>query len=176
MEPRIAVVAFPPAEAVAVVEEFRRIHDPLFHKIAAHVTVVPALAWRTEEAAVPRLVEAVAASGQGPFPATLSGVGRTRDGVVFVRVEEGASTLASLHGRLLASLSPPAGLDPPVYIPVLGLGRTATPAEAEFLQRQVAGHLAPVRYSVEDLSVVVEDARGLWHLRERIPLAAPAGG
>ena len=170
MEPRIAVVVFPPAEAVAAAEEFRRIHDPLFHKVAAHVTVVPALGWRTEEEAGPRLVEALAAAGQGPFPANLSGVGRTKDGVVFVRVEEGSATLAALNLRLAAALVPPPGHEPPPYLPVLGIGRTPTPSEAEFLQRQVAGHLAPVRFSVESLSLIVEDARGLWHERERLPL------
>ncbi len=170
MEPRIAVVVFPPAEAVAAAEEFRRIHDPLFHKVAAHVTVVPALGWCSEDKALPRLLGALGVFRQGPFPATLSGVGRTKDGVVFVRVEEGASALSGLNAVLTGALVPPPGLELPAYLPVLGVGRSPTPSEAEFLQRQIAGHLAPVRFSVESLSLIVEDARGLWHERERIPL------
>lgn len=170
MDPRIAVVVFPPADAVAAAEEFRRLHDPLFHRIPAHVTLVPAIGWRTEEEASPRLAQAVASAAQGPFPATLSGVGRTRDGVVFVRVEEGAAALSSLHARLTAALAPPPGYEPPPFVPVLGLGRSPGTSEAEFLQRQVAGHLAPMRFSVEDLALIVEDARGLWHERERLPL------
>jgi 2'-5' RNA ligase len=161
MDPRIAVVVFPPADAVAAVEEFRRIHDPLFHKIAAHVTVVPALGWCPEDLAAERLAGAVAARGRGSFPLALSGVGRTRDGVVFVKVGEGAAELDALHGLLSESLRPPPDLQRPPYIPVLGLGRGATTSEAEFLLRQAAGHLAPVRFSVEVLSLVVEDARGL---------------
>ncbi len=170
MEPRVAVVVPVPAEAAGPVEEFRRIHDPLFHKIAAHVVVVPAQGWCPEERAVPRILEAVRASGQGPFPLALSGVGRTRDGVVFLRVEEGAAILADLHRALVLSMVPPPDLELPEYRPVAALGRAPGDAEAEFLQRQVAGHVAPIRFPVEALSVVVEDARGLWHLRERIPL------
>ena len=172
MEPRVAVVVFPPVGAAAPAEEFRRLHDPLFHRIAAHLTVVPALSWCTEARAVPLLLEAIRAADRGPFPATLNGVGRTREGVVYLRVEEGAGALAALNDRLTRALGPPADLERPPFVPVLGIGRAAGPAEAEFLQRQVAGHIAPVQFSVEDLSVVVEDARGLWHLRERLPLEA----
>ena len=170
MEPRFAVVVFPPADAVAVAEEFRRLHDPLFHRIAAHVAVVPALSWRTREVGLPRLVEAVAACGRGPFPVNLSGAGRTKDGTVFVKVDEGAGPLGDLHDRLVAALAPPAGMEPPPFVPVMGIGRSATVSEAEFLHRQRAGHLAPVRFSVDHLSFVVEDARGLWVEKERLPL------
>jgi 2'-5' RNA ligase len=167
VEPRCAVVVFPPAEAVAAAEEFRRLHDPLFHRVAAHVAVVPAFSWRTGDEAETRVGEALARARRGPFPATLSGVGRTKEGVVFVRVEEGAPALARLHELLLAALDPPPDFEPPPFVPVLGIGRAEGRAEAEFLQRQVAGHLAPARFSVETLSLVVEDARGLWHERAR---------
>ncbi|MCK6481310.1 MAG: 2'-5' RNA ligase family protein [Planctomycetaceae bacterium] len=173
MEPRVAVVVPLPAEAAGPIEEFRRIHDPLFHKIAAHLVLVPAQGWCPEDRAVPRLLEAVRASGQGPFPVGLNGVGRTRDGVVFLRVEEGAEILAEMNRLLLAALGPPPGTEFPEYRPVVALGRGPGEAEAEFLQRQVAGHLAPVRFPAEAFSVVVEDARGLWHLRERLPLEPP---
>ena len=171
MEPRIAVVVFPPAEAVAAAEEFRRIHDPLFHKIAAHVAVVPAVAWCDAEQASGRISEAMRKAGRGTFPVNLSGAGRTRDGTVFVKVDEGAAALAALHGVLVAALGPPPGWAPPPFVPVMGVGRSPTVSEAEFLQRQLAGHLAPVRFPVEHLSLVVEDARGLWHEKERFPLA-----
>ena len=88
MEARCAVVLFPPAEAVSAAEEFRRIHDPLFHRIPAHVTVVSAFAWRNRRDAEHRVGRALDDAARGPFPATLSGVGRTKDGVVFVKVEE----------------------------------------------------------------------------------------
>ncbi len=166
----MAVVVFPPAEAVAAAEEFRRLHDPLFHRIAAHVAVLPALSWRTAAEGLPRLAGAVAAAGRGPFPVNLSGAGRTRDGTVFVKVDEGAGPLGDLNGRLLAALGPPEGAEVPPYVPVMGIGRAPTVSEAEFLQRQIAGHLAPVRFSVEHLSFVVEDARGLWVEKERLPL------
>jgi len=170
MEPRFAVVVFPPADAVAAAEEFRRLHDPLFHKIAAHVAVVPALSWRTCEEGLPRLVEAVAAAGRGPFPVNLSGAGRTKDGTVFVKVDEGAGPLGEWNARLVAALGPPESMEFPPFVPVMGIGRAPTVSEAEFLQRQLAGHLAPVRFSVEHLSFVVEDARGLWVEKERLPL------
>jgi hypothetical protein len=170
MDPRIAVVVFPPPEAVAAAEEFRRLHDPLFHRIAAHVAVIPALSWRTAEEALRRLSPALRGWPRGAFPVNLSGAGRTRDGTVFVKVDEGAAALGELHDRLLAALEPPPGHEPPAFIPVLGIGRAPTVSEAEFLQRQVAGHLAPVRFSVEHASFVVEDARGLWREVERLPL------
>jgi 2'-5' RNA ligase len=170
VEPRIAVVVFPPAEAVAAAEEYRRIHDPLFHRIAAHIAVVPALSWRSREEGLPRLEEAVRVPGRGPFPVNLSGAGRTRDGTVFVKVDEGTAQLADLNVRLLAALGPPPGFEPPPFIPVMGIGRAPTVSEAEFLQRQIAGHLSPVRFSVERLSFVVEDARGLWHEEARLDL------
>ncbi len=179
MEPRVAVVVFPPAEAAAPAESFRRLHDPLFHKIAAHVAVVPAFSWCTEARAVPRILEAIRGSERAPFPLTLRGVGRTKTGVVYLPVVEGQEALAALHEILSWALRPPPGIERPPFVPVLGLGRAAGEAEAEFLQRQVAGHLAPIRFSVEVLTVVLEDARGLWHVRERLPLEAatvPPGG
>jgi len=164
------VVVFPPAEAVAAAEEFRRLHDPLFHRIAAHVAVIPAFTWRTGEEAEERVGRALAEGRRGPFPATLSGVGRTTDGVVFVRVEEGSTALARIHERLLRALGPPPDHESPPFVSVLGIGRAPGRSEAEFLQRQVAGHLPPARFSVEVLSLVVEDARGLWHERARFEL------
>lgn len=171
MEPRFAVVVFPPADAVAAAEEFRRLHDPLFHRIAAHVAVVPALSWRSLAEARPLLAEAMAAAGRRPFPVNLSGAGRTKDGTVFVKVDEGAGPLGDLNARLVAALGPPPGMEFPPFVPVMGIGRAPTVSEAEFLQRQLAGHLAPVRFSVEHLSLVVEDARGLWVEKERLPLS-----
>lgn len=168
----MAVVIFPPPKAVEAAESFRRLHDPLFHKIGAHVALVPAFSWCTESRAVPRLLEAVRAAERNPFPISLQGVGRTTGGVVYLPVIEGAGILGALHGTLTAALGPPPDLDRPPFVPVLGIGRAAGEAEAAFLQRQVAGHLAPIRFPVEELTVVVEDARGLWHVRERLPLAA----
>lgn len=165
-------MVFPPAASVAAAEEFRRLHDPLYHRIQAHVTVVPAVDWRPRVEALPRLEEAIRDAERRPFPILLSGAGRTKDGTVYVKVVEGLADLEALHGRLLAALGPPPGHEPPPFIPVLGLGRAPTVSEAEFLQRQAAGHLAPVRFSVEHVSVVVEDARGLWHETERLPLVA----
>ena len=170
MEARCAVVLFPPAEAVSAAEEFRRIHDPLFHRIPAHVTVVSAFAWRNRRDAEHRVGRALDDAARGPFPATLSGVGRTKDGVVFVKVEEGAPSLSRLHEALTEALGPPPDLDLPPFVPVLGVGRTPTGSEAAFLQRQVAGHLPPARFSVETLSLVEEDGRGIWHERARLAL------
>ena len=172
MDPRIAVVIFPPPEAVAAAEEFRRLHDPLFHRVAAHVTVVPAVGWRAAAVALPRLDEAIRETGRGPFPVNLCGIGRTKDGVVFVKVDEGGAALAELNERLTAALGPPPGSERPPYIPVLGLGRGPTVSRAEFLQRQAAGYLSPARFPVEHLSLLVEDSRGLWHERHRLPLVA----
>lgn len=170
MEARCAVVLFPPARAVSAAEEFRRIHDPLFHRIPAHVTVVPAFGWRSREEAESRIGRVLDGAGPGPFPATLSGVGRTKDGVVFVKVEEGAPALSRIHESLTEALGPPPDLELPLFVPVLGVGRAGGPAEAAFLQRQVAGHLPPARFSVESVSLVVEDARGIWHERVRLAL------
>ncbi len=138
------------------------------------MAVVPALSWRTREEGLPRLEEAVRAPGRGAFPVNLSGAGRTRDGTVFVKVDEGTAPLAELNARLLAALGPPPGFDPPVFLPVMGIGRGATVSEAEFLQRQIAGHLSPIRFSVEHLSFVVEDGRGLWHEEARLSLVPDA--
>src|SRR5690349_7177243 len=123
MEPRFAVVVFPPAEAVAAAEEFRRLHDPHFHRIAAHVAVVPALSWRTVAEALPRRAQGMAAVKRGPFPVNPSGAGRTKGGTVFVKGDEGAGPLGDLTARLVAALAPPAGMEFPAYVPVMGIGR-----------------------------------------------------
>jgi len=170
MEPRCAVVLFPPAPAVSAAEEFRRIHDPLFLRIPAHVTVVSAFGWRGRREAEKRIGRALDDVRPGSFPATLCGVGRTKDGVVFVKVEEGAPRLSRLHEALTDALGPPPDLELPPFVPVLGVGRTPGAAEAAFLQRQVAGHLPPARFSVETLSLVEEDGRGIWHERVRLEL------
>ena len=133
---------------------------------------MPALGWCGAAKALPRLDEVIRDAGFEPFPVNLCGIGRTKDGVVFVKVDEGGARLSELNERFTAALTPPPALERPPYIPVLGLGRAPTASRAEFLQRQAAGHLAPQRFPVEHLSILVEDSRGLWHERHRLPLVA----
>jgi len=164
----MAVVLFPPAEAVGAAEEFRREHDPLFHRIAAHLTVVFPFE-STWERAAPRLERAVAA-GATAFEVVLAGAGRFDDGVVYLRVGEGAPVLAALHERLTDAVAPPTGAVHLPFVPHLTLGRGTGPAESAFLERQAAGRLAETRFRAERLSLVVEDARGIWVERGRLAL------
>lgn len=175
MLPRLAVVVFPPAEAVTDAEAFRREHDPLFHRIAAHLTVVFPLEGLDPASAARRLERALEEAKGRIFAVGLGGAGRYDDGVVFLRVGRGAEELCRLHDALTAAVGPPGTTRLP-YLPHLTVGRAAGEAEAIFLERQAAGRITGVRFSVEALSVVVEDARGLWLEKVRIPLPPDEDG
>ncbi|MHC4923196.1 MAG: 2'-5' RNA ligase family protein [Planctomycetota bacterium] len=174
METRVAVVVFPPREEASSLEEFRRTNDPLFHKVAAHVAVVTPFTGLSTDAAIARLRGVLETRAQEPFDVSLGGAGRYDDGVVFVRVGEGAATLTRLHDALSAAVEPPDGLPPRPFVPHCTVGRGTGPAEAAFLERQAAGRLRPLKFRVDALAVLVEDARGLWLERGRLTLARRA--
>lgn len=174
METRLAVIVLPPREQASALEEFRQSNDPLFHKIAAHVTVVPPFSGIEPTAALSTLRGVLSARHQEPFEISLGGAGRYDDGVVFVRVGEGAATLTRLHDALSAAVKPTGGLPPRPFVPHCTVGRGTGPAEAAFLERQAAGRLRTVRFRVERLILVVEDARGLWLERGALSLVRRA--
>ncbi len=168
----MAVVLLPPPAALEAVEEFRREHDPLFHRIPGHLTVVFPFEGRTEAEALRAARDGAAAAAAGPFEVSLGGAGRFDDGVVYLRVGRGAAELASLHDALAPLFLPP-GARPLPYLPHLTVARGTGAAEAEFLERQAAGRLPTVRFDAEVLTLVVEDARGLWLARGTVALQSP---
>jgi 2'-5' RNA ligase len=154
---------------MARVEAFRRAHDSLHGRIAAHLTLVFPMA---RPAAVARRV-ARALSGATACRIALRGTGRYPDGSVHLRVSGGASALTALHGALGAALRAPTPRSAPAYRPHLTVARAADPRAARRLARAAAS-LAPLEFSVRAVSLVQEGRGGGWTEIARFRLAGPA--
>jgi len=104
--PRRAIVWFPPAELVADLESFRRLHDPLAAALPAHVTLVFPFAAALGAVQVAAHVRRAVARWPA-LPVRLQGLGHIHADWVHVRVTRGAEALTALHDRLYAgSLAP----------------------------------------------------------------------
>jgi len=174
MGARIAVVFFPPEEVLEAVEGFRALHDPLARRIDAHVAVAYPAGWLDERRALERLRGSLSRARRRPFTLCFDGTGHTTDGLVYLRVGEGARDLRILHHLLTDALGPPPGTVLPRYFPHLTVGRSPGEAEAEFLERQLRSRLPAGPLEVGALALVREDAKGRWQDRHR--LALPAAG
>lgn len=156
------VALLPPPEALGDVEPFRRLHDPAFHRLPAHVALLPPF-----EPIRRDVLAQFDAFRAAPFDARLGNAHAQGTSLVLDLVEGAAETLrlrAALHEALLDPAAPHAG-EPPV----LRIGHFPSAAALE-LARRGFDHdqeLAPFR--VDRVTLLLEDVRGIWHpVRERV--------
>jgi hypothetical protein len=161
----LQVVVMPPAETMREVEEFRRLHDPAFHRVAAHVPVLAP--FDSDDAGL------IVRFDQHPAPpafdvtfAPAAAAGRA----LVVPVSDGAAPLDELRRRLAAALLPPLAESSPAA-PSLRIGLFGGDAEIELARRAFGTRSGPRGFRVTEVTLLLEDERGLWHevRRKRLP-------
>ncbi len=153
----------------------RRRFDPLATFIAAHVTVVfpfvSELSAHSLRAHIESAVERMA-----PFEIRLDGVTIEPDGVVLLRVTDGAETVRHLHARLYAGPLTQYLSRVHSFVPHVTIGRlSGLPLRDDALREAVRG-LPAFLARVDAASVfrVGDDGAGITELQ--VPLAATPGG
>ena len=154
---------------MARVEAFRRAHDPMHARIAAHLTLVfPAPQPRAVRR---RLAAALAAVPR--FRVALGGAGSYPDGSVHLRVTAGASAISDLHRSLTAALGIATPRSAPAYRPHVTVASAATAALARRLVGAAAA-IGPIEFGGRAVSLVQESRAGRWREVARHHLGAPA--
>jgi hypothetical protein len=156
------VVVLPPAETMREVEEFRRLHDPAFHRVAAHLPLVAPF----EPLDADLVARFDALRGAAAFDVTW-GPAAVAGRALVLPVSDGEAQVDLLRAALTAELAPPLA-DTPRLAPALRLGLFGGDAEIELARRAFSTLPPPPGFRVRELSLLVEDERGLWHaVRER---------
>ncbi len=154
----------PPAESLTHVEELRRLHDPAFHRIAAHVALLPPF-----DAADPSLPARFDAFDGGPTFDASFGEPLVQGDALCLPLARGDGELRALRDRLADALLGPADAllgpadEPPRASPSLRVGLFGSAAEAELARRALSTLPRPAPWTVVDVVLVLEDVRGLWH-------------
>ena len=151
------VVVLPPPDLAAAIEEFRRLHDPAFHRVGAHVPVLPP--FDSDDPALADRFDATAARGAFDVELAAATAAGQSLGLPVVR---GRDELAALRAAFAAALLP-ALTELPGAPPSLRVGLFGTAAEMELARRTLEGRVAVASWRVEDVVLLVEDVRGLWH-------------
>jgi hypothetical protein len=155
------VVVLPPPDEALVLEEFRRLHDPAFHRIGPHLPILPPF-----EPEGTTLIERFDGfRGAGGFEVEFgppTALGRA----LCLPAERGQAELRALRTALAASLLPPIAEAPDGPI-VLRAGLFGSDAEIELARRAMAttGGVRP--WLVREITLVLEDERGIWHAVRR---------
>ena len=152
----------PPPDSMPDIEEFRRSHDPAFHRIGAHIVVVPAF-----EAENTSLLARFDSFGDVDAFEVALGEPAALGRALCLPVIRGEAQLRALEAALCASLLGPLGA-PRDAAPAMRAGLFGGDAELELARRVLAAMPPPEPFVVRAISLVLEDVRGLWHtVRER---------
>lgn len=155
----------PPAETTRGVEEFRRLHDPAFHRIGAHLPLVPP--FDAKEDAVAARFDALELR---PAFDVAFGAPVAHGHALALPVTSGDAALRALSGDLAAALLPPLA-EPPGGTASLRVGLFGGDAELELARRALATQAPPGTFTVTEVVLLLEDVRGLWHDVRRRKLA-----
>ena len=155
----------PPPGTLASVEQFRRLHDPAFHRIAAHVGILPP--FEPSDANVLDLFDAAALPPRftAEFGAPAA-VGRA----LVLPLTGGAREGLALQAALARLLLGPADAGP-ALAPALRIGLFSSDAEMEMARRALTSLESPPGFGVTEVSLLLEDLRGLWHPVRSLRLA-----
>jgi hypothetical protein len=153
----VQVVVLPPPATTAAVEEFRRLHDPSFHRLPAHVPLLPPFEAEREDL----LARFDSLRGCAPFEAAL-GPPQACGAALVLPLTAGAAELAALRQSLAQELLGPLGAAPE-GAPAMRVGLFGSDAERELARRALASLPAPAAFTVEEATLLLEDVRGLWH-------------
>lgn len=166
----LQVAVVPPADVVAALEPFRRLHDPAFHRHPPYLALTQAFETSDGDALVRRLDRVRAASFVVTFDAPRA-IGQAL--VLPARDEAGriAAVLAALRDDVLPTSAKLA--ETPV-VPALRIGLFTSDAERELARRSFEATVPAVPgFVATELTLLLEDARGLRHEMRRIALTPP---
>jgi 2'-5' RNA ligase superfamily protein len=159
------VVVLPPPDLAAAIEEFRRLHDPAFHRLGAHLPVLPP--FDSGDASLDARFDA-AAAGRA-FDVELGPPAAAGQALV-LPVVGGRGEFLALRAAFATALLP-ALTELPDAAPSLRVGLFGGAAEMELARRSLSV-LGPVAaWRVTEVTLLVEDVRGLWHPLRGRPLA-----
>ncbi len=151
------VVVLPPPGSLGAVERFRKRHDPAFHRVGAHLPVLPAFEARGDGV----VREFAGLRGGAPFGIAY-GSPAVRGRMLCLPITDGATALRGLRDALAAVF-----LDPlhsmPEAEPHLRVGLFASEPELELTRRALVNSQPPEPFEAQELVLLMEDARGLWH-------------
>ncbi len=151
------VVVLPPPEPLREIEEMRRLHDPAFHRVPAHVSVLPPFEpWDAH------MVERFDELRCGPAFRARFGPPQPVGRALCLPLVEGADGASSLQQAVAAALLGPVA-PPPASAPSLRVGVFVSDAELELARRSLATLPAPPAFTVGAVTLLYEDVRGLWH-------------
>ncbi len=156
-------VVFPPAQFLHDVEEFRRRHDPAFHRVAAHLPLVAPF-----DAADEGLVARLDAFRAAPFEVSF-GPPAAHGEALLLPVVGGAAEFDALQRALALFLRGDVPDPPPLA--ALRAGLFGTTAELELARRALATLPPTPPFVVREVTLLMEDVRGLWHEVRRRRLA-----
>jgi hypothetical protein len=161
------VALIPPPEALGQIELFRRLHDPAFHRLPAHVPLLPPF-----EPIRRDVLTQFDALRAAPFDARL-GNAHAMGTSLMLDLVLGAGETVALRGTLHAALLDPAA--PEVdSAPRVRIGHFASDAALELARRGLGPDEELQPFRVDRVTLLLEDVRGIWHpVRERV-LRAPA--
>jgi 2'-5' RNA ligase len=160
--PRRTLVWFPPAEAVADLERFRAVHDPLARRLPAHLTLVFPFGSSLGDVQVAAHVRRTVARWPA-LPVRLGGLGHFHADWIYVGVTRGHEAVTALHDRLYRGALAPFLRRDLAYEPHITIARAAdAPACATLVQAARAQGLERPRDAVMrtlTLSRVLGDGR-----------------
>lgn len=163
----LQIVVFPPEDAAAAIEPFRRLHDPAFHQVGAHVALVPP--WDDgDHAAVVRKL------GDFTPPGTLDvsfGAPEARGRSLALPVLDPDGRVGAFVRTLAARALPTSALvGERAVAPALRLGLFVSDAELELARRAWLAEPRPRGFRARELVLLFDDVRGLWHEARRFSL------
>lgn len=159
------VAVLPPPEVVAPLEDYRRRHDPAFHRIAAHLRLVGPF-----EQPDPRALDAFDTIEAGPPLDVVLGPAENHGEALVLPVLTGGEALEAVRAQLAAVLH--TRTDDPRRRPALLVGRFGIDAERELVARAMAAAPPLAGFRVDELTLLFQDERGLWHPVRRRRLRA----
>ena len=156
------VAIIPPVEALGAIEQFRRLHDPGFHRVPAHVPLLPPFE------PVRRDVLARFDALRAPaFDARL-GAPTIHGTSLVLTLADGAEQTEALREFLHTALLDPAAPSA-VAEPVLLIGHFPSAAALELARRGLVATDSLPQFAVTQVTLLLEDVRGIWHpVRERV--------
>ncbi len=158
------VVILPPPGILGEVEELRRRHDPAFHRVPAHIALVGAFEPVSEQ-----MLDAFDRLRPGRTFGVTFGAPQTHGHTLVLPIERGADELTRIRSQAAEALLPPESEQPAGPV-VLRVGMFSGDAERELVRRGLAANPPEGEFTVAELTLLLEDSRGLWHPVRRRPL------
>ena len=159
------VVVLPPPDALGQVEHFRRLHDPGFHRSAAHIALLPPF-----EALRGDFLERIVELRLGPPLIVRLGPPIVDGNALRLPVTHGGAELEAFRDTVADALLDPAA-DRARSALALRVGLISSEAELELARRTLAAEAPLPPFEVTALALLLEDVRGIWHVVRELPLS-----